>query len=270
MSPDLVSLGPGRFAIAVLAAAVAGAVNAIAGGGTLLTFPALIALGLPPIAANATSTVALWPGSASSFWGYRSMLAGMQGWVVRFAVPSLAGGLLGAWLLLRTPARDFELIVPWLVFGATALFLLQRPIVERLTRGARSAAAVDDSQADAMVRPTAGVLLFQFAVSIYGGYFGAGMGILMLAALGIMGFANIHRMNALKTWGAVCANAVAAVAFVTSGLVDWPVALAMAVGAIAGGYGGALVAQRVPQRWVRHSIVLIGLGTGIWLLAGGG
>lgn len=260
------SLGPGRFAVAVLAAAVAGAVNAIAGGGTLLTFPALIALGIPPIAANATSTVALWPGSASSFWGYRAMLGGMRSWVVRFAIPSVAGGLLGAWLLLRTSSRNFELIVPWLVFGATALFLLQRPIVERLTRGVR-AAAVDDG-ADAMVRPTTRVLLFQFAVSIYGGYFGAGIGILMLAALGFMGFANIHRMNALKTWGAVCANAVAAAAFVTSGLVDWPVALAMAVGAIIGGYGGSRLAQRVPQKWVRHAIVLIGFGTGIWLLAG--
>jgi uncharacterized membrane protein YfcA len=115
--------------------------------------------------------------------------------------------------------------------------------------------------------PPLAVLVYQFVVSVYGGYFGAGIGILMLAALGFMGFTNIHRMNGLKNWGALCINAVAAVTFAASRLVDWPVATAMAIGAIAGGYGGSQLAQAVPQSWVRRAIIAIGLGSGLLLLA---
>ena len=281
-------------------AALGGAVNSIAGGGTLLTFPSLIALGIPPIVANATSTVALWPGALASMWGYRRQLAGARAWAIRFAIPSLVGGLAGALLLLRTSPDRFSLIVPWLVLGATLLFMAQGPVMERLRRrraaalaatpGARvpgaganpaAPAAIPDAWSAAVAGnpgpraadeplppPPLSFLFYQFLVGIYGGYFGAGVGILMLAALGMMGLVNIHRMNGLKNWGGLCMNAVAAVTFTISGLVDWPVALAMAVGAIVGGYGGARVAQRVGQTPVRRAIIVIGFLSTIWLAFG--
>jgi len=262
---------PGRLALVVLAAIGGGAVNAIAGGGTLLTFPALVGLGIPAITANATSTVALWPGAVASMWGYRDLLTGMRGWVTRFAVPSVLGGLLGAALLLATPASRFDAIVPWLVLGATVLFLIQKPLSERLRQRAertrRMPEVTDDHAFDRAVQPSGRLLLYQFGVAVYGGYFGAGIGILMLAALGFMGFRNIHRMNGLKNWGGLCANAVAAATFAFSGLVSWPVAVAMALGAAAGGYGGSRLAQRVPQAWVRQAIIVIGFASSLWLVA---
>ncbi|HVA58325.1 MAG: sulfite exporter TauE/SafE family protein [Gemmatimonadaceae bacterium] len=255
-----------RLAAVVLVSAVAGGVNAIAGGGTLLTFPALIGLGVPPIIANATSTVALWPGSAGSMWGYRNELAGARRWALWFAVPSVVGGAAGAWLLLRTPADRFAALVPWLVLGATAIFVLQAPLQRALrVRGATGPATADGDVAITTDRPGAGVLLAQLPVSVYGGYFGAGIGILMLAALGFMGLANIHRMNGLKAWGGLCINAMAAGIFIVGGLVSWHIALAMAAGSIAGGYGGARMAQRVPQAWVRWSVVAVGFSSGVWL-----
>ncbi len=255
-----------RLLLVVIAAAGGGAINSIAGGGTLVTFPALVGLGVPPIIANATSTVALWPGALSSMWGYRGELAGARPWAVRFAIPSAVGGLAGALLLLITPASRFNQVVPWLIFGATFLFVVQRPLMSFLRRRARHPADPRVAVVEpGLVAPPLSVLGYQLLVAVYGGYFGAGIGILMLAALGFMGFSNIHRMNGLKNWGGLCINAVAAATFASSGLVNWPVALAMAVGSIAGGYGGARLAQRVPQDWVRRAIVVIGVGSGIWM-----
>ncbi|HEY0995342.1 MAG TPA: sulfite exporter TauE/SafE family protein [Gemmatimonadaceae bacterium] len=244
-----------RLALVALTTLVASVINAIAGGGTLLTFPALVGLGIPPLVANATSTVALWPGALASMWGYRRELVGARDWARRFAIPSVAGGLVGAWLLLRTPPARFDAIVPWLIFGATALFMIQGPVMRRVQRRAIPH------------RPTGILLGFQFAVAIYGGYFGAGAGILMLAALGFMGLTNIHRMNGLKNWGGFCMNVVAAGMFAASRLVHWPVALTMAVFALIGGYLGSRLAQRVGQAWVRRGIVAVGLLSGLWLLA---
>lgn len=257
----------------VLVSAVAGAMNSIAGGGTLLTFPALVGLGISPIVANATSTVALWPGSVSSMWGYRDELEGARKWAIGFALPSLLGGALGAWLLIRTPASRFAAIVPWLVLSASALFMAQPPIMRWVRR--RQAAALShgsiatDHATDAdrtSEFPSAGVLGAQFVLGIYGGYFGAGAGILMLAVLGFMGLSNIHRMNGLKNWGGLCMNFVAAVMFAFSGLVTWPVALSMAVGSVAGGYLASRTAQRVPQKFIRAAVIFIGLTGGIWML----
>jgi len=244
--------------------------NSIAGGGTLLTFPALIALGVPPIVANATSTVALWPGALGSMWGYRSELQGARPWAKGFAVPSLLGGATGAYLLLRTTEARFAALVPWLVLGATFLFMVQRPVMRRLrSRTVRVAGADTDPLSDDFAItnrwPSAAVIFYQFLVAIYGGYFGAGVGILMLAVLGFMGLSNIHRMNGLKNWGGLCMNAVAAGMFSFSSLVNWPVALAMAVGAISGGYVGSRAAQRVPQELVRGAVVAIGLVSGVLL-----
>src|SRR5690348_3832321 len=140
--------------------------NAVAGGGTLLTFPALIGLGIPPLTANATSTVALWPGSASSFWGYRRELSGARRWAIGFAFPSLLGGAVGALLLLATEESTFADLVPWLVLGATVLFIGQTPLTSWLRR--RQGTAESDGT-ERFPRPT--LLFFQFLVGIYGGYF---------------------------------------------------------------------------------------------------
>ena len=289
-----------RLPLVVLASAVAGAINSIAGGGTLLTFPALVGLGVQPIVANATSTVALWPAALGSMWGYRRELRGLRSWAAWFALPSLSGGLLGAALLLRTRPEQFDALVPWLVLGATALFVAQAPLSAALARrraglgargpgrgarehsrevaprlGARpqavSRAAVPHGSPTRFAgtrapRAPMTVLAYQFLVGIYGGYFGAGVGILMLAALGFAGFTNIHQMNGLKNWGGLCMNAVAAAAFAFSDIVSWPVALSMAVGATLGGYAGSRLAQRVSQTAVRRGIVAIGLGSGVWML----
>lgn len=261
-----------RLPLVVLASAVAGAVNSIAGGGTLLTFPALVGLGIPPIVANATSTVALWPGALGSMLGYRRELKGMRRWAIAFAVPSLLGGLLGAWLLLETPADRFAALVPWLVLGATALFMVQGWIARFARSRQRTAVSAERPPVSnlpngvAALRPPPSALVFQFLVAIYGGYFGAGVGILMLASLGFAGFTNIHQMNGLKNWGGLCMNAVAAMMFAFSDIVSWPVALSMAVGATLGGYAGSRLAQRVPQAVVRRAIVFIGLGSGLWML----
>lgn len=242
---------------------IAGVMNAIAGGGTLLTFPALVALGVPPINANATSTVALWPGALGSMWGYRWELKGARLWALGFAVPSLLGGATGAWLLLRTSPERFSMLVPWLVLGATFLFIAQRPLMARFARH-HVPSAERDIELTAR-RPPVPIIIYQYIVAVYGGYFGAGVGILMLAALGFMGLSNIHRMNGLKNWGGLCMNAVAAVMFAFSSLVNWPVALAMATGAVSGGYIGSRTAQRFSQDLVRGAVAAIGLISGVLL-----
>lgn len=252
--------------LVALAAAVGAAMNAVAGGGTLVTFPALVALGVPMVTANATSTVALWPGTMTSLWGYRAELRGARRWATAFAVPSFVGGIIGALLLLVTPEQRFAAIVPWLILGATALFLAQGPLLRRFRESAPSRVMQD---ADGSLRPpSVPFLIYQLFVGIYGGYFGAGAGILMLAAFGLMGLTNIHQMNGLKNCGGGVMNLVAVVIFAASGIVDWPIALAMAVGATLGGVGGSLMAQRVGQLWVRRAIVTIGLGSGLAMLFG--
>ncbi len=271
---DLLALW--RLGGVVIAAALGSMVNSIAGGGTLLTFPSLVALGVPQLVANATSTVALWPGALGSMFGYRSRMRGTGRWAATFAIPSLVGGGTGATLLLRTPPDRFEAIVPWLVLGATALFASQGPITRWMKRreappvdgGVAAVGAPAPGTAQAAVIPShsALALVAQFLVGVYGGYFGAGIGILMLAVLGFMGFSDIHQMNGLKNWGGTCINFVAAALFVASGIVDWPVALAMAAGATAGGYLASRLAQRVPQHLVRRTILAIGLTSGLWLL----
>lgn len=239
--------------------AVSGMVNSIAGGGTLLTFPALLGLGVPPVSANATSTVALWPGSLASMLGYRRELAGAERWALKLAVPSIAGGLLGALLLMATTDEQFRRIVPWLVFGATLLFAFQA----RVMRWLRSYTA--QPHGESPIEPTRGMMAAQFLVSIYGGYFGAGAGIVMLAVFGLMGMTNIHRMNGLKNFNGICFNGVAAATFAFKGLVNWPIALVMALGSSVGGYAMSGLAQRVPQSWVRGAVTLIGVASALWL-----
>jgi uncharacterized membrane protein YfcA len=232
-----------------------------------------VALGVPPLVANATSTVALWPGNLSSMFGYRARIRGLSRWAILFAVPSLAGGAIGAVLLLATPPDRFDAIVPWLVLGATGLFALQRPLTQALRGRAGHASPAGRAHeraapAGAAAPPHSPVALAcQFGVAIYGGYFGAGIGILMLAVLGFMGFSDIHQMNGLKNWGGICVNFVAAGLFIVSGIVDWPVAITMAAGAVLGGYSTSRLVQRLPQQVVRRAVLAIGVASGLWLLA---
>lgn len=227
----------------------AGAINAVAGGGTILTFPTLLAIGTPAVIANATSTVALVIGTGGSVYGFRKHLTDIREWLVRFVPVSLAGGLIGSWLLTITSNEVFSHLVPFLILFATLLFLVQG-IVARMVK--QSAA---DPKPVTVFWPA---ILFQFLVSIYGGFFGAGIGILMLATLGFVGLTDIHRMNALKNILGSLINVVAAVMFISRGLVDWPKAGVMTIGAIAGYFLGSHYSQKIPQLWVRRIVLLIG------------
>jgi len=241
------------------AAAVAGAINSVAGGGTLISFPTLLWLGMDSIRANATNTVAVWPGSLGSAWGYRRELRGFDRRVISLIIPSVLGGIGGAVLLRLTPSDVFDRLVPVLIFFATLIFMLQ----ERFQRWFNWTVAHEDHEGAQWV---VGAMLFQFVVALYGGYFGAGIGILMLAALAVMGHTDIHQMNGLKNLLAVCINGVAAIYFIFSGLVSWPHALVMAVGAIAGGVGGAGIARRLGQTTVRRLIIAIGFAMAVSLM----
>lgn len=255
--------------VAALVAMVGGAINSIAGGGTLVTFPMIVALGVSPLTANVTNTMALWPGALGSVWGYRSQLARIRTLVPRFSIASVLGGIVGGWLLLATGDERFERIVPFLVLGATLLFMAQGPIVRWLrTRGSSAHPPIGPSAhpPSELVVPPAGFLVAQFFVALYGGYFGAGIGIMMLAVLGLMGLSDIHQMNALKVWGAWLANLMAALLFAGNGVVHWPLAAAMAGGSVVGGYWGSRLAQRVGPVWVRRAVATIGLGAFGWLL----
>jgi uncharacterized membrane protein YfcA len=233
-----------------LSALAAGAVNAIAGGGTLLTFPALLAA-VPPVIANGTSTTALVPGSLSAAWGFRRQMHGEGRWLLWLTPPSLAGGVVGSLLVTRLPARYFEALVPWLILTAALLFLLQ-PVLARSAARGRTAKPGG--------RTFTAAVAFQFAVAVYGGYFGAGIGILMLSALGPMGVGDIHAMNGLKNFLAVCINGVSVAVFVLQGAVDWPCAAVMAPSAIVGAYAGSRLSQRLDRHLVRGIVVAIGFG----------
>ena len=237
---------------AILAASAvgAGAVNSMAGGGTLLSFPALVhGAGLDLRSANATSTVAIWPGAWGSMWGYREDLKDARHLVAALALPSLAGGAVGAWLLLVTDERTFGYVVPWLILFATGLFAVSGRVAPEEGKGGPKDP-----------RPGAAARAYQFAVATYGGYFGAGAGILMLAMLGWIGMKDIHRMNGVKMAQAMLLNTTAIAIFaLTPGLVHWPEAGVMIAGALAGGFGGARLARVIPRAAVRAFVVVAGL-----------
>jgi uncharacterized membrane protein YfcA len=246
-----------NFLTLVAAAFAAGVVNALAGGGSLITFPTLVWLGMPSITANATNTVALWPGSLGSMWGYRHELATTDRTMYLLVLPSFIGGLIGALLLQMTPTALFDRLVPLLILFATCLFMAQEPIQRALghhphaARGARWLWAAS---------------LFQLVVGIYGGYFGAGIGILMLAALSILGSDDIHQMNGFKNLLATCVNGIAAVYFIVMDMVSWPESLIMGVGGIAGGLAGVRLARRMGRVAVRRAVIAIGLAMSAGLM----
>ncbi|MBI5383741.1 MAG: sulfite exporter TauE/SafE family protein [Verrucomicrobia bacterium] len=245
----------GTEAIALAAAAAAaGMVNAIAGGGTLITFPALLAAGAPSTVANATSTLALVFGTAGSVYGYREPIRAVKPWLRRFVPVSLLGGLLGGLLLTAIGEAVFAKLVPFLLLFATVLFMAQGAF-RRFAGFAEHPGAATGPH----VHRVGAAVAFQFLVALYGGYFGAGIGILMLASLGFVGLTDIHQMNGLKTVLGLLINLVAAAWFVWSGLIDWPKMGVMTAGALAGYFFGSHFSQRIPQRRVRQVITGIGL-----------
>lgn len=233
------------------AGALGGALNSVAGGGSFIAFPALLFTGVPPIPANATNTIALWTGTAASGGAYRSRLDVPRRVMVPLLAASLVGGLTGAFLLLKTPAHTFMRVLPWLTLGATLLFAFGKKIA-----GGRRSIIEHEAGGAAL----AGATLFQLAVAVYGGYFGGGMGIVMLAMLAALGMTDIHAMNALKSVMGFVINGVAVVTFVVARAIYWKHGILMIIGAIAGGYLGAHYAQKMPQSWIRMFVVLVGAG----------
>ncbi|MEZ4293467.1 MAG: sulfite exporter TauE/SafE family protein [Polyangiaceae bacterium] len=253
---------PAETLVLAGAAAVAGLINSVAGGGTIVSFPVAVALGLPPITANATNAVALMPGQIASALAYRRELDRDRRILGLFLPPASIGAILGALLLLFTPQKIFAAIVPLLVLFATLLLLVQN---------LRRAPAREPGAEWQIPQSRLTALLLQLAIGIYGGYFGGGMGIMMLALLDRMGGADIHRMNAVKSVLGASINGIASVAFLIAGAIDPTAAVVMSVGAVLGGFAGAAVARRVRPAVVRWLVVVIGfviaIGLGVrrWL-----
>ena len=239
----------------LVAGALGGALNSVAGGGSFIAFPALLFTGVPPIPANATNTIALWTGAAASGGAYRSRLDVPRRVMVPLLIASLTGGLIGAYLLLKTPAHTFMRVLPWLTLGATLLFAFGK----KLARGRRSLIEHETSSS-----ALTGATLFQFCVGVYGGYFGGGMGIVMLAMLAALGMTDIHAMNALKSVMGSVINGVAVITFIIARAVYWRHGSVMIVGAIAGGYLGAHYAMKLPQVWIRWFVVATGTGMTVY------
>ena len=239
------------------AAMIAGAINSVAGGGSLISFPALVAFGVPSVPANATNTAALWPGSLSSAIAYSQDTKLYRDLVLPLIIPSALGGLLGAFVLVITPPELFDLIVPFLVLFATLLFAF-RDQFNRLFK-------LGGSEEGVTALGRVWGFLFQLFVATYGGYFGAGIGILMLGSLSVMGLRDIHRMNGLKTILGTMINVIAFIFFALKGLVVWHLAILMTIGAIIGGYVGARTAKRIDPRYIRAFVITVGLCVSVWL-----
>lgn len=260
LATEVVSGTPSCLAIETIlflffAGAIGGALNSVAGGGSFIAFPALLFTGVPPIPANATNTIALWTGAAASGGAYRKRLDVPRKVMIPLLIASLTGGLAGALLLLRTPAHTFMRVLPWLTLGATLLFAFGKKIA-----GGRRSVIEHEAGGGALVAAT----FFQLCVAVYGGYFGGGMGIVMLAMLAALGMSDIHAMNALKSVMGFVINGVAVVTFVAAGAVYWKHGTVMIAGAIAGGFLGAHYAMKLPQAWIRWFVVLVGAGMTVY------
>ncbi len=238
-----------------VAGALGGALNSVAGGGSFIAFPALLFTGVPPIPANATNTIALWTAAAASGGAYRKRLEVARRVMIPLLAASLVGGLIGALLLLKTPAHTFMRVLPWLTLGATLLFAFGKKLA-----GGRQSVIEHQASSAALV----GTTLFQFGVAVYGGYFGGGMGIVMLAMLAALGMTDIHAMNALKSVMGFVINGIAVVTFIVAGAVYWKHGVIMIAGGIAGGYLGAHYAMKMPQAWIRWFVVLVGAGMTVY------
>ena len=243
-------------------AVIAGTLNAVAGGGTFISFPVLLLIGMPAVQANATNTVALWPGLAASSVAYVKRLNVPRQILVPLLATSVVGGLLGALLLLKTPQHTFVRLIPWLLLGGTLLF----------TFGNRIRAMVGQSSADENLHNTSwqaitAVSVFELLVGIYGGYFGAGIGFLALGMLAALGMRDMHAINAVRTLLAAVINASAVVAFVVARAVLWPQCGVMIAGALLGGWFGAHYIQKADPTKVRYVVIALGFAMSIYFLA---
>ena len=234
-----------------VAGMLGGALNAVAGGGSFVAFPALLFTGVPPIPANATNTVSLWCGVVASGGAFREKLNVPRRIMVPLLIASFIGGVAGAILLLKTPAHTFLKVLPWLMLGATLLFIFGRKLA-----GGKASSITHDATLAAIL----GASVFELGVAVYGGYFGGGVGIVNLAMLAAIGMNDIHAMNALKSVLGSAINGVAVLVFIVKGAVFWPQAAVMIVGAIIGGYFGAKYSLKLPQKAVRVFVILVGLG----------
>lgn len=234
---------------------VGGTVNAVAGGGSLISFPALLSAGIPSVAANVTNTVALWPGYLGGAIGYRTQIRALQPLLIRCAAISLVGGVLGAVILLNTPGAAFEAIVPYLVLAGTLLFGIQPAVTKRIRARSPAAGSAAGSADRLSVGASTGVL----AASVYGSYFGAGLGVMLLAVLGFGLEVELQQLNAIKNSLSLMINSVALVAFALFGPVRWDAVLIMAIASLAGGYLGSLAALRLPPTVLRAAVVTLGL-----------
>lgn len=248
-----------QFGLLFFVAILAGTLNAIAGGGSFFTVPTMIFSGMLPVLANTTSTVALWPGAVASIGAYRHELAQIHRQFLFLLVgTSLLGGILGAVLLLNTPQETFAHLLPYLLLIATLLFSLSGPITKRLR--IRDIKKKEYFSLSTIIS----VCIAQFIIAIYGGYFGGGIGILMLATLALMGMEDIHSMNALKVLLNASINGIAVITFVIANAVVWPQAILMIIGAIIGGYGGAYFARKIEQKWIRSFVIVMGFAMTIY------
>ena len=233
------------------AALIAGALNSIAGGGSFLSFPLLLFLGVPSVQANASNTVALWPGTLASTGAYRKSLSRDLLWrILPLALSTVAGSLVGAWLLLHTRQRTFDKLVPWLLLAGTLLFSAR----DKVTGWASGSQQGRDPSG----KTVAWITLVQGLLGIYIGYFGAGVGIVMLPLLVLMGIDDIHSLSGVRTLVITCGNAVAVALFIAAHAVLWPIVLVMTLGAVVGGYGGAHLAQKMQPKTVGYLVIAIG------------
>ena len=239
-----------------LAAAIGGGLNAVAGGGSFLTLPALIFAGVPPVVANATSTLALWPASISSTFAYRGDIKTSRQWLAILALTSVVGGLAGAQLLVRTSDSSFLRLLPWLMLIAAATFTFGHKL--RPKSAAPSGTSHRFEHGAGWHPSMLGVVAMQLAIAAYGGYFGGGMGIMMLATLAVAGMTNINEMNGLKALLGVSINGLALLTFIVSGVIQWKYGLMMATGGILGGYSTAAFARKIDQRYVRTFVIVVG------------
>ncbi|MGH9529048.1 MAG: sulfite exporter TauE/SafE family protein [Terriglobales bacterium] len=235
-----------------------GMLNAVAGGGSFLGFPALLFTGVPPIPANATNTVALWAGVTASGGAYRNRLEVSRRVMGPLLFSSCMGGIAGALLLLKTPPHIFMRVLPWLMLGATLLFIFGNRLA-----GDRASRVGNEAAASAIFAAS----IFEIAVALYGGYFGGGVGIVNLAMFAAMGITDIHAMNALKSVLGSMINGVAVVVFIISRAVYWPQAGVMIAGSVLGGYFGAHYAQKLPHHWIRRTVILVGASMTIYFFA---
>jgi len=242
------------------AGALGGAINAVAGGGSFVAFPALLFTGVPPIPANATNTLALWVGTTASGGAYPQRLNIPRRVMIPLVLTSIAGGLAGAFLLIKTPAQTFLRILPWLLLGATMLFAFGKHLTGRISAGISH---------DASNAAVTGASIFELLVAVYGGYFGGGIGIMNLAMLAAMGMTDIHAMNKLKVRLGGVINGVATITFIATGAILWPQAIVMTAGSVLGGYSCAHYAQKLPQAWVKSFVILVGSAMTIYFFIRG-